>query len=50
MGKLNAWFRIIRPPILLISALGAAVGALNVNNNPDQLTFWLAIIAWEPLV
>jgi geranylgeranylglycerol-phosphate geranylgeranyltransferase len=50
MGKLNAWFRIIRPPILLISALGAAVGALNVNNNPDQLTFWLAIIAWAPLV
>jgi geranylgeranylglycerol-phosphate geranylgeranyltransferase len=50
MGKLNAWFRIIRPPILLISALGAAVGALNVDSNPDPLTFWLALIAWAPLV
>jgi geranylgeranylglycerol-phosphate geranylgeranyltransferase len=50
MGKLYAWFRIIRPPILLISALGAAVGALNVDNNPDPLTFWLALIAWAPLV
>jgi geranylgeranylglycerol-phosphate geranylgeranyltransferase len=50
MGKLGAWFRIIRPPILLISALGAAVGALNVNPEPDPLTFWLAIIAWAPLV
>ncbi|UCE38288.1 MAG: UbiA family prenyltransferase [Thermoplasmata archaeon] len=50
MGKLNAWFRIIRPPILFISALGAAVGALNVNLNPDPFTFWLALIAWAPLV
>jgi 4-hydroxybenzoate polyprenyltransferase len=50
MGKLYAWFRIIRPPILLISALGAAVGALNVNSSPDPLTFWLALIAWAPLV
>ncbi|UCE74515.1 MAG: UbiA family prenyltransferase [Methanomassiliicoccales archaeon] len=50
MGKLHAWFRIIRPPILLISALGAAVGALNVNLDPDPLTFWLALIAWAPLV
>ncbi len=50
MGKLFAWFRIIRPPILFISALGAAVGALNVNLNPDPITFWLALIAWAPLV
>ncbi len=50
MGKLYAWFRIIRPPILFISALGAAVGALNVNLNPDPFTFWVALIAWAPLV
>jgi geranylgeranylglycerol-phosphate geranylgeranyltransferase len=54
MGKLGAWFRIIRPPILLISALGAAVGALNVTVgrgiDPDPVTFWLALIAWAPLV
>lgn len=50
MGKLFAWFRIIRPPILFISALGAAVGALNVNLSPDPITFWLALIAWAPLV
>ncbi len=50
MKKFVAWFKIIRPPILLISALGAAVGALNVNNNPDPITFWMALIAWAPLV
>jgi geranylgeranylglycerol-phosphate geranylgeranyltransferase len=50
MGKLYAWFRIIRPPILLISALGAAVGALNVDLDADPITFWLALIAWAPLV
>jgi geranylgeranylglycerol-phosphate geranylgeranyltransferase len=50
MEKLEAWFKIIRPPILFISALGAAVGALNVDLNPDPITFWLALIAWAPLV
>ncbi|UCG70181.1 MAG: UbiA family prenyltransferase [Thermoplasmata archaeon] len=50
MNKLEAWFRIIRPPILFISALGAAVGALNVDLDPDPVTFWLALIAWAPLV
>jgi len=29
MNKLLAWIRIIRPPIVLISCLGATVGALN---------------------
>jgi geranylgeranylglycerol-phosphate geranylgeranyltransferase len=50
MEKLEAWFKIIRPPILFISALGAAVGALNVDLDPDPITFWLALIAWAPLV
>lgn len=54
MRKLEAWFKIIRPPILFISAFGAAVGALNVtvgqNIDPDPITFWLALIAWAPLV
>ncbi|UCF09123.1 MAG: UbiA family prenyltransferase [Thermoplasmata archaeon] len=50
MNKLEAWIRIIRPPILFISAFGAAVGALNVNNDPDPISFWLALIAWAPLV
>lgn len=31
MNKLSAWFRIIRPPIVLISFLGALVGALNAS-------------------
>lgn len=50
MKKLEAWIRISRPPILFISALGAAVGALNVDSSPDPVTFWMAIIAWAPLV
>ena len=50
MKKLEAWFKIIRPPILFISALGAAVGALNIDTTPDPFTFWLALIAWAPLV
>jgi geranylgeranylglycerol-phosphate geranylgeranyltransferase len=31
MNRLEAWFRIIRPPIVFISVFGAAVGALNVT-------------------
>jgi geranylgeranylglycerol-phosphate geranylgeranyltransferase len=31
MNKLYAWFRIIRPPIVLISCLGAIVGTLNTG-------------------
>ncbi len=50
MNKLVAWIKIIRPPILFISAFGAAVGALNVDIEPDPITFWLALIAWAPLV
>ncbi len=50
MVHLKAWLRIIRPPILVISAFGAAVGALNVTTSPDPITFWLALIAWAPLV
>lgn len=32
MNKLLAWFRIIRPPIVVISCLGALIGALNVSS------------------
>jgi len=31
MHKFSAWFRIIRPPIIIISCLGALVGVLNVS-------------------
>ena len=31
MNKVEAWFRIIRPPIVFISFFGASVGALNVT-------------------
>jgi geranylgeranylglycerol-phosphate geranylgeranyltransferase len=31
MGKPEAWFRIVRPPIVFISIFGALVGALNVT-------------------
>ena len=35
MNKLLAWLRIIRPPIVAISCLGALVGALNVSAYID---------------
>ena len=31
MNKAEAWFRIVRPPIMIISVVGASVGALNVT-------------------
>jgi len=44
MNKLIAWLRIVRPPIILISCLGALVGALNVsaylNNGTIQLSLF----------
>lgn len=30
MNKLEAWFRVVRPPIVIISIFGSSVGALNV--------------------
>ena len=35
IGKPEAWFRIIRPPIVFISVFGACVGALNVTLAQD---------------
>jgi geranylgeranylglycerol-phosphate geranylgeranyltransferase len=35
MGKPEAWFRIVRPPIVFISIFGALVGALNVTLAQD---------------
>ena len=44
MSKAIAWLRIIRPPIILISCLGALVGALNasafLNNSTIALTIY----------
>jgi geranylgeranylglycerol-phosphate geranylgeranyltransferase len=44
MNKLLAWLRIIRPPIVFISCLGALVGALNassfLNNGPIDISFF----------
>ncbi len=31
VNKAEAWFRIVRPPIVIISVVGASVGALNVT-------------------
>jgi geranylgeranylglycerol-phosphate geranylgeranyltransferase len=31
MNKVEAWFRVVRPPIVIISIFGACVGALNVT-------------------
>jgi geranylgeranylglycerol-phosphate geranylgeranyltransferase len=48
MNKLEAWFRVVRPPIVIISVFGAAVGALNVtiarDISYDLLTFWLTML------
>ena len=41
MKKIIAWLRLIRPPIIFISALGAIVGALNsANFLNDKLSFF----------
>ncbi len=44
MNKLLAWLRIIRPPIVFISCLGALVGALNassfLNNGKIDISFF----------
>ena len=49
MNKLEAWFRVVRPPIIFISVFGAAVGALNVTLSQglalDQFAFILSLIA-----
>jgi 4-hydroxybenzoate polyprenyltransferase len=31
VNKIEAWFRIVRPPIMIISVVGASAGALNVT-------------------
>jgi 4-hydroxybenzoate polyprenyltransferase len=31
VNRVEAWFRIVRPPIIIISVVGASVGALNVT-------------------
>ncbi len=45
MNKLEAWFRIIRPPIVFISVFGSIAGALLFTHELD-LTFWLVMLAW----
>lgn len=49
MNMLEAWFRVIRPPIVFISIFGAAVGALNVtsaqNLDLDQTAFIIAMFS-----
>ncbi len=43
MNRAEAWFRIVRPPIMIISVVGASVGALNVTlgagENLPQATY-----------
>jgi geranylgeranylglycerol-phosphate geranylgeranyltransferase len=49
MNLFEAWFRVIRPPIVFISVFGAAVGALNVTIAQDlslnQPAFLISMIA-----
>ncbi|MBU0498078.1 MAG: UbiA family prenyltransferase [Candidatus Thermoplasmatota archaeon] len=48
MSSVIAWLRIIRPPIVFISFLGALVGALNasayLNNGPINLSLYQIIM------
>jgi 4-hydroxybenzoate polyprenyltransferase len=46
MEKLEAWLRIIRPPIVFISCLGAFVGALNASTylNIDLSVFQILMV------
>lgn len=48
MNRLEAWFRIVRPPIVFISIFGSVVGALNVTISQgiylDQFAFILLLI------
>jgi len=48
MNKLEAWFRVVRPPIVIISIFGAAVGALNVTLPEgvalDPVSFFLMLL------
>ena len=46
MKKLEAWLRIIRPPIVFISCLGAFVGALNTASylNTDLTVFQILMV------
>ncbi len=49
MNKIEAWFRVVRPPIVFISIFGASVGALNVTLAQhvylDPFAFLLLIIS-----
>ena len=49
MNKAEAWFRVVRPPIVFISVFGASVGALNVTISQDiyldQFAFVLSLFS-----
>jgi geranylgeranylglycerol-phosphate geranylgeranyltransferase len=44
MNKFPPWFRIIRPPIVIISCLGALVGALNVSAFINKGSIQISLI------
>ncbi len=48
MNKVEAWFRIIRPPIVFISVFGASVGALNITISQgvylDPFAFVISLV------
>jgi len=48
MNRLEAWIRIIRPPIVFISVFGASVGALNITVGQglylDQTSFIFSLL------
>jgi geranylgeranylglycerol-phosphate geranylgeranyltransferase len=48
MNRLEAWIRIVRPPIVFISVFGSCVGSLNVTLSQglhlDQFAFILSLI------
>ncbi|MEW5759442.1 MAG: geranylgeranylglycerol-phosphate geranylgeranyltransferase [Candidatus Thermoplasmatota archaeon] len=49
MNKIEAWIRIIRPPIVFITVLGVSVGALNVTigfgNQINIVSYFFLILA-----
>lgn len=49
MNQVEAWFRVVRPPIVFISIFGACVGALNVTSaqglHLDPIAFILCLLA-----
>ena len=49
MNKLEAWFRVVRPPIVFIGVFGTAAAALIFDRNPPLIPFLLVLFGWGTL-